>query len=150
MTKIILTENQLKSLAKKLTEGTIRTDEYEDEVSVNVETYDVKINGNDIDWASCDKMTLTYNIGIEYASWGIQGIYVDNVKGPSEIEIEITPQTDEQESVYLNLPYNWDNVKIEENKGSQITIDNEITIKLANNENGEIFIESITVQVYNL
>jgi|LakMenE18May11ns_1017448.scaffolds.fasta_scaffold9415255_2 hypothetical protein len=151
MTKIILTEGQLKKLTKKLTEGTIKGNEYEDSVSVDVETYGVKVNGEDIDWASCADMRLTYDIHIEFASWGIDSIYLTNIKGPSEIEIEITPQTDEQQDdVYLNLPYDWENVTIEEEQGSSVTVGREITIKLKNDESGKIVIESITVPVYKL
>jgi hypothetical protein len=155
--KIVVTENQIKHLVgnlktnKTINEGTISSEEYSDEVKVDVETYGVKINGNDIDWATCGNMRLTYNIGIEYSSWGINGIYVDNIKGPSEIEIEITPQTDDnQDDILLTLPYTWENVQIEEDKGRIIGVDNEIRVKLKNTENGEIAIDYISVTVFTL
>jgi hypothetical protein len=155
--KIVVTENQIKHLVGKLktnktiNEGTISSEEYSDEVKVDVETYGVKINGNDIDWATCGNMTLTYNIGIEYSSWGINGIYVDDIKGSSEIGIEITPQTEEDsEDVYLNLQYDWSNVQIEEDRGRMIGVDNEIRIKLKNTENGDVVIDYVSVTVYTL
>jgi hypothetical protein len=155
--KIVVTENQIKHLVGKLktnktiNEGTISSEEYSDEVKVDVETYGVKINGNDIDWATCGNMRLTYYIGIEYSSWGINGIYVDNIKGPLEIEIEITPQTDDnQDDILLTLPYSWENVQIEEDKGRIIGVDNEIRVKLKNTENGEIAIDYISVTVFTL
>lgn len=151
MTKIIVTETQLKKLTKKLNEGTIKGDTYEDKVSVDVETYGVKINGQDIDWATCPEMRLSYEIHIEYASWGIESIYLTNIKGPSEIEVEITPETDDQrEDITLNLQYDWDNVVIEEERGNSIMIGNEIVLRLKNNESGDVVIESITVPVYKL
>ena len=151
MAKFIFTESQVEKIKRSLNEGTIKGNEYEDRVTVDVETYGVKVNGEDIDWASCADMRLTYDIHIEFATWGVDSIYLTNIKGPSEIEIEITPQTDEQrDDVYLNLPYDWENVTIEEEKGSSITVGHEITIKLKNDESGKIVIESITVPVYTL
>jgi hypothetical protein len=152
--KIRLTERQLKSLLKKtkvLNEGTISSEEYSDEVKVDVETYGVKINGNDIDWATCANMELSYNIEIERSSWGLNGISVNNIKGPSEIEIEITPQTDDrQDDILVTLPYSWENIQIEEDRGRIIGVDNEIRVKLKNTENGEIAIDYVSVTVYTL
>jgi len=151
MKKIVLTENQLDMVKKHINEGAIGNDRYANNVSVHVETYGVKVNGNDIDWADCGDVTLNYLIEMEHRSWGIKGISLYDIKGPSEFEIEITPQTEDSESVNLNLTYDWDNVEREEEEGEGvITIGGEITIKLANNENGEIYIESVHVPVYTL
>lgn len=151
MKKIILTENQLNMVKKRINEGAIGNDRYERRVKVNVETYGVTINGNDIDWATCGDMTLNYLIEMEHRSWGIKDISLYDIQGPSEIEIEVTPQVDDAEDVYLNLSFDWNNVEKEtESSESVITVGDEITIKLANNENGEIIIESIVVPVYTL
>jgi len=151
MKKIILTENQLNMIKKRINEGAIGGDRYERTVKVYVETYGVTVNGNDIDWATCGDMTLNYLIDMEHRSWGIKDISLYDIKGPSEIEIEVTPQVEDSDDVYLNLSYNWDDVETEtESSESVVTIGDEITIKLANNENGEIFIESIHVPVYTL
>ena len=151
MKTIILTENQLDMIKNHINEGAIGGDRYENRVSVNVETYGVTINGNEVDWATCGDMRLTYQIDMEHRSWGIKGISLYDIQGPSEIEIEVTPQVEDAEDVYLNLSYDWSNVEQEEEEGEGvITIGNEITIKLANNENGEIYIESIHVPVYTL
>lgn len=151
MKKIILTENQLNMVKKHINEGAIGNDRYERRVKVNVETYGVTINGNDIDWATCGDMTLNYLIEMEHRSWGIKDISLYDIQGPSEIEIEVTPQVDDAEDVYLNLSFDWNNVEKEtESSESVITVGDEITIKLSNNENGEIIIESIVVPVYTL
>jgi len=151
MKKIILTENQLDTLKKHINEGAVRGDRYEREVKVDVETYGVKVNGEDIDWATCGDIRLTYLIEMEHRSWGIRDISLYDIQGPTEIEIEITPQVEDAEDVYLNLPFDWSNVEEEtETSESVVTVGDEITIKLANNENGEIFIESIHVPVYTL
>jgi len=151
MKTILLTENQLNMIQKHINEGAVGNDRYENRVSVYVETYGVKVNGNDIDWATCGDMTLNYLIEMEHRSWGIKGISLYDIQGPSEIEIEVTPQVEDGEDVSLSLPFDWNNVEHETEEGEGlITIGSEITIKLANNENGEIFIESIHVPVYTL
>jgi hypothetical protein len=155
--KILVTENQIRDLVGKLktnkliNEGTISNEEYSDEVKVDVEVYGVKINGDEIDWATCGSMDLSYTIGIERSSWGIKGIDVYDIKGPSEFEIEITPQTeDSQDNILLTLPYSWENVQIEEERGRIIGIDNEIRVILKNTENGEIAIDYVSVTVFTL
>jgi hypothetical protein len=151
MKKIILTENQLDMIKKHINEGAIGGDRYERRVKVDVETYGVKINGEEIDWAICGEMTLTYLIEMEHKSWGIRDISLYDIQGPSEIEIEVTPQVEDAEDVYLTLPFDWSNVETEsETSESVITVGDEIIIKLGNNENGEIIIESIHVPVYSL
>jgi len=151
MKKMIITENQLNMLKKQINEGAVGGDRYQRIVKVNVETYDVKVNGEDIDWVTCGDIRLTYLIEMEHRSWGIKDVSLYDIQGPSEIEIEITPQVEDAKDVYLNLPFDWSNVETETETGeSVVTIGDEITIRLANNENGEIFIESIHVPVYTL
>jgi hypothetical protein len=151
MKTIILTENQLDMIKKHINEGAVGNDRYENRVSVNVETYGVTINGNDIDWATCGDMRLTYLIEMEHRSWGIKGISLYDIQGPSEIEIDVTPQVEDAEDVNLTLSFDWSNVEHEtEESEGVVTIGSEITIKLANNENGEIIIDSIHVPVYTL
>lgn len=151
MKKIILTENQLNMVKKHINEGAIGGDRYERRVKVHVETYGVTINGDDIDWATCGDMTLNYLIEMEHRSWGIKDISLYDIQGPSEIEIEVTPQVEDAEDVYLNLSFDWGNVEKEtETSESVVTVGDEITIKLGNNDNGEIIIESIVVPVYSL
>ena len=151
MKTIILTENQLNMVKKHINEGAIGGDRYERHVKVHVETYSTTINGNDIDWATCGDLRLSYIIDMEHRSWGIKGISLYDIQGPSEIEIEVTPQVEDAEDVYLNLSYDWNNVEIETEDGEGVvTVGDEITIKLSNNENGEIYIESIHVPVYTL
>jgi len=151
MKKILLTENQLDMLKKHINEGAVGSESYERTVEVDVETYGVKINGEDIDWATCGDMRLTYFIEMEHKSWGIRDISLYNIQGPSEIELEITPQVENAEDVYLTLPIDWDNVEKETQEGEGVvTIGSEITIKLGNDQNGQIIIESVHVPVYTL
>lgn len=149
MAKILITENQLQNIKNQLVNEDIDK-RYERKVSVDVDSYNVKINGVGIDFASCSDINLTYLIEQEHKSWGIKDISLYDIKGPSEIEISITPEED-GEDVQLTLPLNWDDVERENEEGQGvITVGNEITIKLGNNENGEVVVDSIHVPVYTL
>ena len=151
MKKILVTENQLNMIKKRVNEG-YGDERYERMVSVDVETYGVKINGNDIDWVTAPEIRLSFLIDSEHRSWGIKNITLYDIQGPSEIELTITPQLDDYEEIDITLPLNWENVEQEtqENSGGVVTVGDEIIIKLGNNEDGEIIVESIHVPVYTL
>ena len=151
MAKILVTENQLDMIKKSINEGAIGGDRYERPVKVDVRTYNTTINGNDIDWATCGNITLNYQIDMEHRSWGIKDISLYDIKGPSEIEIEITPQVEDAEDVYVTVPLDWENIEIETQESEGVvTVGDEIEIQLGNNENGDIIVKSITVPVYTL
>lgn len=150
MAKFKFTENQLKTAKKQLKED-IDNNRFERKVRTDIETYGVKINGQDIDWAVSGELNLSYLIDVEYRSWGIKDVSLYDIQGPSEIEIEITPQVEDAEDITLTLTYDWSNVEREtETDRSVICAGSEITIKLGNNENGDVIIDSITVPVYVL
>jgi hypothetical protein len=150
MAKFIITEKQYNTIKKNVNED-INNNRYEKRVRTDIETYGVKINGEDIDWAVSGELNLDYLIEMEHRSWGIKDVSLYDIQGPSEIEIEITPQVDEAEDVILTLSYDWNNVEREVETGmGVITIGSEITIKLGNNENGDVIIESIHIPVYTI
>jgi len=150
MAKFIITEKQYNTIKKNVNED-INNNRYEKRVRTDIETYGVKINGEDIDWAVSGELNLDYLIEMEHRSWGIKDVSLYDIQGPSEIEIEITPQVDDAEDVILTLSYDWNNVEREVETGRGIiTIGSEITIKLGNNENGDVIIESIHIPVYTI
>lgn len=150
MAKFIFTENQLK-MAKTQMHEDINNNRFERKVRTDIETYGVKVNGQDIDWAVSNELNLSYLIEMEYRSWGVKDVSLYDIQGPSEIEIEVTPQVEDAEDIILTLSYDWSNVEREtETDRGVISIGSEITIKLGNNENGDIIIESIRVPVYGV
>lgn len=150
MAKFIFTENQLNMIKKQLDE-TIDNNRYGKKVRTDIETYGVTINGNDIDWAVSGELNVSYLIEMEHRSWGVKDVSLYDIQGPSEIEIEITPQVEDAEDVILTLSYDWNNVEREVETGmGVISIGSEITIKLGNNENGDVIIQSIHVPVYTI
>jgi hypothetical protein len=151
MKKIVLTENQVQMVKKHVTESAVGNERYGREVSVSVGTYGAKINGEDIDWAVCSNMKVTYLIEMEHRSWGIKGISLYSIQGPSEIELTITPQVEDADDIDITVPMNWENVEEETQEGEGvITIGNEIEVSLGNDESGNIIVTSIHVPVYTL
>jgi hypothetical protein len=151
MKKIVLTENQVQMVKKHVTESAVGNERYGREVSVSVGTYGAKINGEDIDWAVCSDMKVTYLIEMEHRSWGIKGISLYSIQGPSEIELTITPQVEDADDIDITVQLNWENVEEETQEGEGvITIGNEIEVSLGNDENGNIIVSSIHVPVYTL
>ena len=151
MKKIVLTESQIEMVKKHMNESAVGNERYERQVSVDVNTYGVIINGEEIDWVTCSNMRLTYLIEMEHRSWGIKGISLYSIQGPSEIELTITPQVEDAEDIYITVPLNWENIEQETQEGEGvITIGNEIDINLGNDESGGIIVKSIHVPVYGL
>ncbi|MEY4571834.1 MAG: hypothetical protein RLZ10_1045 [Bacteroidota bacterium] len=151
MKKIVLTKNQLNMVKKRITEGAVGNERYGREVSVDVRTYGAKINGEEIDWATCSNIKVSYLIEMEHRSWGIKGISLYSIQGPSEVELTITPRTEDGDDVDITVPLNWDNVEEETQEGEGvITIGNEIEINLGNDESGNLIVSSIHVPVYTL
>lgn len=151
MKKIVLTEKQVQMVKKHVTESAVSNERYGREVSVSVGTYGAKINGEDIDWAVCSDMKVNFLIEMEHRSWGIKGVSLYSIQGPSEIELTITPQVEDGEDIEITVPLNWENVEEETQEGEGvITIGNEIELSLGNDESGNIIVTSIHVPVYTL
>ena len=151
MKKIVLTENQVQMVKKHVNESAVGNERYGREVSVSVGTYGAKINGEHIDWAVCSDMKVTYLIEMEHRSWGIKGISLYSIQGPSEIELTITPQVEDADDIDITVQLNWENVEEETQEGEGvITIGNEIELSLGNDENGNIIVNSIHIPVYTL
>ena len=151
MKKVILTEKQVETLRTKVNESAVGNERYSRQVSIYIETYGVKINNENIDWAVAPEISVNYLIEMEHRSWGIKNVSLYSIQGPSEITLTITPQVDDAEDIEMTLPLNWENVEQETQEGEGvITIGSEITLSLGNNENGEIIVDSIHVPVYTL
>ena len=124
------------------------------EVKLSVSTYQATINGNEIDWVEASSVKLSYLIDIEAREWGIKGISLYAIEGPSEIELEVSyyPEgSDDPEQMTITVPLNWDNANKEEESGNEvITVGEEVELQLSNNDKGELFVSEITIPVYTL
>ena len=152
MKKIILTEDQIDLLRKNAQ----REDErrYRRDVKIDVESYRVTYKGMEInDITAGYNPTLTYLIEQEHRSWGIKDISLYDIKGPEgiEIEVEYWVDNDNTETETLSLPIVWDSVETDTQTGhGVVTIGDTLVVSLKNNESGEIVIDSLHLEVYNL
>jgi hypothetical protein len=152
MKKIILTEDQMDLLRK----NTQREDErrYRRDVKIDVESYRVMYKGMEInDITAGYEPTLTYLIEQEHRSWGIKDISLYDIKGPEAIEIEVEYFIDDDntETETLTLPVDWSNIETDTQTGNGVvTIGDTLVVSLKNNESGEIVIDSLHLEVYNL
>jgi len=151
MTKIILTESQLRNLAKNLNEDSM-DNKYRMECEVDVNHFGAKYKGFEIDDITTSNMTLTFDVYMEGRSWGIKDISVYNVQGPSEIEVEIFYYPEDGEDSVdetITIPISWENVDMQkDDEMGYIGIGRDIQIDLTNNENGELVFDGVIVN-YN-
>ena len=151
MTKIVITENQLKKLTRNLNENYVDlNDTYKQECNVDLNYYGLKFKGYEINDVTTSNMVLTFLIDMSVKSYGIRDISVYGVKGPSEIELEVSYwlQEDGEDSTEetVVLPINWENVEMQEDETlGYIGISNLIQIDLVNNESGELVVDGVIV-----
>lgn len=155
--KVVLTESQVKKLVenvKQLNEGV--SDTYSKEVKVDIYApSNVLYKGNEINNIPYPTIKLNYNIEIDAREWGIKDVSLYGIEGENELEIEVDywvdgSETDSQtENTILQL--NWENLKTESNTGEGVvTIGDTLEIRLANDENGNLIVEEMTLPIYTL
>ena len=149
MTKIVITESQLKKLTKNLNEYYVDlNDTYKEECKVDIYDYGLKFKGYEINTISTPNIIVTFQIDMHVKSYGIVDISVVNVNGPSEIELEIHYYGEEDSDMEetITIPINWENVDMQkDDELGWIGINNNIQVDLVNDENGKLVVDGIIV-----
>lgn len=151
MKKIILTESQIKTLTDKLINESSylsTNDEFNIECEVNLNYYNATYKQGEINDIITSNIQLTHNIDMDVRSYGITDIFVTNLKGPSEIELEIYyyGENDEDLEDVITVPLNWENVEMQKDEDlGYIGISNNIQIDIENDENGDLFVANIII-----
>jgi hypothetical protein len=151
MAKFIFTESQVEKIKKSLNEDFPGTDDnYRvGKCKVYVEYYGVKFKGYPVDYVSSYEIDFTFNIDMDIKSYGIRDISVYNPQGPSEIELDVQYFPNENEDSVdetITVPLNWGDAEEEQTDSiGYIGYDNEITLSLKNDENGNIVVGSMTL-----
>lgn len=129
--KIKLTESQIERL-KNIFEG--QEDRYNREVVVYFEKgNNFNVKGLEVADILKSKIRLSFDIDVEYRSWGIKGILVYGVSGPNQIEMEVEYYVNEEgdiESEVFPVSLDWENaLSIQNEEGSSIiTVGDEVNI----------------------
>ena len=148
--RIRLTEGQLQRI-KNISEG--YDNRYNKEVKLKFNYHNVTYKGYEINDVSDNNIRVSYDIEIDARSWGIKSISLYSITGPDEIEIEVDYFVDENNTDIVTIPLKLDWSKAETNKITEtsiITVGEEIEVYLKNDENGNIFVESINIEIYTL
>ena len=146
--RIILTESQIERI-KSITEG--NDDRYNREVKVKFYHSNVTYKGQEINDIVGDAMRLSYDIDIEARSWGIKSISLYGVIGPSDYQMEVEFYISEFDTNTETIGVKLDWSRLEINKDSSqgiVTIGDTLEINLANDSDGNIFVRSMTLDVF--
>jgi hypothetical protein len=153
MKKIILTESQLDMVKKSVDNND--ENRFRNEVTINIGGSGGTYNGLIVDdvRSYSNKMTLSYLIDINYRKWGIEDIYLHDIKGPSQIDVILEcyqEGSDEMIEKDITVPLDWEKLYTESygNPG-QITIDDTVNITLYFRENNNIEVE-MSIDIYTL
>ena len=155
MKKLIVTENQFNMLSNKLI---VEADDsrYHREIEVSVwQGRNVKFKGMEINDITCtsSKTPVSFTIDQEHRSWGIKDINISDIKGYEALEFEVEYFTDESntETETITLPLDWTNLEKDhiEDRGV-ITVGDELSITLENDESGNLMISHMNLEVYTL
>ena len=154
MKKLILTENQVKTMTNTLIKESVDDNRYRRNITIDVETYGVTYKGVEInDLTAGYEVTLTYLIEQEHRSWGIKDISLYSIKGPESLEFEVEYWVDEDnvETETITLPIDWEKIETDTQTGhGVVTIGDTLIVSLKNTEDGEIVIDSLNLEIYNL
>ena len=146
--RIRLTESQIERI-KSITEG--NDDRYNREVKVKSYHSNVTYKGQEINDIVGDAMRLSYDIDIEARSWGIKSISLYGVTGPSDYQMEDEFYISEFDTNTETIGVKLDWSRLEINKDSSqgiVTIGDTLEINLANDSDGNIFVRSMTLDVF--
>lgn len=154
MRKIILTENQV-LMVKKHVINESEENRYRRKVKVDIGVnHEQRYKGFEVDYVTpyTSEIEVSYLIEQEHRSWGIKGISLYNIKGPSEIVAEITYYPDDSNDTMtdeITIPLDWENLSTDEVSNGLITVGDELDITLYISENGEYSVE-MSIDVYTL
>lgn len=157
MKKLILKESQIERIMDKIISEQIEDDGYKREIKISLSpSYDSRYKGSEINEITpySDKITVSFIIEMEYKQWGINGVNLSSINGPSEIEAEISfypNDSDDYVTETITIPLDWENSLIinKENNTGIITVGDELVVNVSFNENNDITTE-MELDIYSL
>jgi hypothetical protein len=153
MINIILTESQIEMIEKQVIKES-HSPKFEERIKFDVDYYDLIYKGKKIDWVEKPEFDVTFLIDMEYRRYGIKSISVYGFSGPDSIELEITSEIDDADPETIVLPLRWnDDNFVQTEEGSEmgwIGVDNEAVISLANDANGNLYVDFITFTIKDI
>ena len=150
--KVRLTESQFKKIQPLLRES-MEDSKYSREIKVYIDNSGSLFKGKEINDITISPITVTFDIEIDARSWGIKGIELTNVSGPTQVEAEVDYYIDNDnttfETIIINL--DWDHLMIEKGNATGIfTIGDELEIALINDEQGNLVVHEMSTNIQTL
>jgi len=150
MANFIITENQLKQLTKNLKEDFMGRDDIYRVGRCNVNLFgihELTYKGREVEDVNASEIDFTFQIDLSFKSYGIKDLSPYNPQGPSELEIEVLyyDENEEENEETTTVQLDWENVMQDDAEISWIGYDNQIDIRLKNDENGDIVVETMTI-----
>lgn len=153
--KMIITESQLNRLSKIVSEQN-GSDKYKMKVEVEPIYDGLNYKGYEINNIDCREMVISFDIELEYSSYGIKSANIYSLSGPSYIYANVSFYPDDEnenkEDVVINL--DWSNssfIHIEDDaKIGWIGIDSPVQIILANDKSGNLFAKGININIRDI
>jgi hypothetical protein len=157
MKKLILTETQANKLIKKVIgEKYPDSDRFHIMVNCDFLYHGVTYKGGEIASIGQIQFPVTYDVDVEYRSYGVKGISVYNIQGPQAIDVEIDYYppggSDDYIEDMFKLELDWDELVVTSQNTSlgYFGVDQDLVIILSNDEQGNIIAKSIEVYTNNL
>ena len=149
--KLIITEaqhNRIKSLLKE----SVSTDSYTQEVTLKFDGYSSTLKNHEINYINPVKVNLNFYITFDVKSWGVRGISVYGINGPTEVEITVDYYDVDEEERTIEVPIriDWESAVINEDKLGFIGIDDSAEVTLVNDSEGNLFVKSVELTVSQL
>ena len=149
--KLIITEaqhNRIKSLLKE----SVSTDSYTQEVTLKFDGYSSTLKNHEINYINPVKVNLNFYITFDVKSWGVRGISVYGINGPTEVEITVDYYDVDEEERTIEVPIriDWESAVINEDKLGFIGIDDSAEVTLVNDSEGNLVVKSVELTVSQL
>lgn len=149
--KLIITEaqhNRIKSLLKE----SVSTDSYTQEVTLKFNGYSSTLKNHEINYINPVKVNLNFYITFDVKSWGVRGISVYGISGPTEVEITVDyyDVDEEERSIEVPIRIDWESAVINEDKLGFIGIDDSAEVTLVNDSEGNLVVKSVELTVSQL
>ena len=154
--KLKITEAQLERLKGRLTEAPKDKsggNTYQREIKVDFTYRNARLKNHDLNDVITNKINVSFEIELDAKQWGIRGISLYNIAGPTDIEIEVDYYVNNDETDTTTLPLNldWDGLKVETRTGEGIiTIDDTLEIQLVNDDHGNLIVDDMMLIVFGL
>jgi len=158
MKKVLITEKQLQVIKNQLLME--NDNSYRREVNVRFYYGKSTFKGKEInDITANEGVTLLFEIDMEHRSWGVKSVSLYAIRGEKTLDIRVDyfeepiegGSSINEEYEYTTINLDWEKLQTEERNGEGIiTIGDTLEINLANDENGNLVVDYMSMDTYTI